>query len=108
MSRTEIVLRSKKPFRYFEIEIIPRVRLDPAFLPSGGMEACPSCGSLNMHRDKSRWDEDPVVLASSMPSGCTLARIHELEGHIVAGEKFVDAVKRLGFSDIVFREMRVS
>ena len=108
LAKPNIVLRSKKPFSYLEIEIEPRLRLDPAFLPGDAMQLCPSCGLLNMHRDKSGWDEDPVVLISSMPPGCLLSRIVGLEGNLVASEEFVEAVRSLGFSDITFREMRVT
>jgi hypothetical protein len=65
--KTEIKQRAKKPFAYLELDIEPHAVLDPAFLPSGGLVPCPSCGRLAMHDIDSGWDEDFVIQQSSIP-----------------------------------------
>jgi uncharacterized double-CXXCG motif protein len=97
--RTELRFRRKNPPELLELELLPRGRLHPDCLPPDRPTPCTKCGRRG-------WSlpEQPMLEAASLPEDLDLFRVGDFTTVIVGSERFVEAVRRLGFEqDILFR-----
>lgn len=100
--RTELRFRKKNPPELLEVELLPRGDLHPDCLP-GRQPPCPKCD-----RDESALPDAPVLDAATLPADLDLFRLDRFLTLIIGTERFVEAVRRLGYEqDLVFREMPV-
>jgi len=99
--RTELSFRQKNPPAMLEPELVPRGRVHPDCLPPDRPAPCEKCGRVGW-----RLPEEPILEAASKPEELDLFRMDEFTQLIVCTERFVEAVRRLGFEqDIHFREL---
>ncbi len=98
--RTELRFRRKSPPELLELEIHPQGRLHPDCLPPDRPPTCETCGREGFSRP-----EEPLLDAASLPTHTDLFRVGNWTTMIIASERFEEAVRRLGLSGIVFREL---
>ncbi|HEX8705553.1 MAG TPA: double-CXXCG motif protein [Myxococcaceae bacterium] len=99
--RTELRFRRKNPPELLEPELLPRGRLHPDCLPVDRPVPCEKCGRRGWKRP-----DEPILEATSLPQNLDLFRVGDFMTMIVGTERFVEAVRRLGYEqDIVFREL---
>jgi uncharacterized double-CXXCG motif protein len=100
--RTALRFRKKNPPELLEMELLPRGRLHADCLP----ERPPPCSQCK--RDGFKWPEEPLLDAATLPQDLDLFRLAGFMTRIIATERFVEAVRRLGYEqDIAFRELPV-
>lgn len=100
--RTELRFRKKNPPELLELELLPRGELHPDCLVESH-PPCPRCGSRGLKRS-----EEPILNAVTLPEGLDLFRMSDFMTMIIVTERFVEAVRRLGYEqDILFRELPV-
>jgi uncharacterized double-CXXCG motif protein len=101
--RTELRFRKKNPPELLELELLPRGHVHPDCLPVDRPPPCQKCGRIGGSRP-----DDLILSAASLPPDLDVFRLGDFQTAIIASERFVDAVRRLGFEqDIVFRELPV-
>jgi len=99
--RTELRFRRKNPPELLEPELLPRGQLHPDCLPADRPTPCEKCGRQGWKRP-----DEPILDAASLPQDLDLFRVGNYTTMIVGTERFVEAVRRLGFEqDILFREL---
>lgn len=98
--RTELRFRQKNAPELWELQVEPRGVLHPDCLPSGLNSRCAKCGRLGLTRP-----EQPVLDASSLPRDRDLFRLFTCMTMLIATERFVDTVRRLGFEEVRFQEV---
>ncbi|MDY7225703.1 double-CXXCG motif protein [Hyalangium rubrum] len=99
--RTEMRFRGKNPPALLELELLPRGRLHPDCLPADRLPPCTKCGRFGVKRP-----DEPILDTATLPSHLDLFRMEDLVTMIIATERFVEAVRRLGYEqDILFREL---
>jgi uncharacterized double-CXXCG motif protein len=99
--QTELRFRQKNPPELLEPELLPRGRVHPDCLPADRPAPCEKCGRFG-------WTlpEEPILEEASLSQDLDLFRVGEFTQMIVGTERFVEAVRRLGFEqDILFREL---
>ncbi|MFP2911728.1 double-CXXCG motif protein [Pyxidicoccus sp. 3LFB2] len=98
---TELRFRGKNPPELLEPELLIRGELHPDCLPPGA-KTCERCGAKNYSLP------DPYILdAATLPTEVDLFRVAGWSSLIIATERFVEAVKRLGLDGVIFREVPV-
>jgi len=101
--RTEFRFRKKNPPELLEMELLPQGRLHPACLPADLPPICPKC-----ERFGASLPDEPILDAATLPGHLDLFRLQDFTTVIIATERFVEAVRRLGYEqDILFRELPV-
>jgi len=113
----ELKWRSKAVPDYFELQILPGLRLAPSYLTRWGVpRTCSVCGVEGQPELPDRasrlayaeWESELVLDASSLPVGeWDLLRIVGAEATIVANDRFQKAVLDLGVTNITFHEIRI-
>jgi uncharacterized double-CXXCG motif protein len=99
--RTELRFRKKDPPELLELELLPHGRLHPDCLPEERPPICTQCERFGV-----RLPDDPILDAASLPSHLDLFRLEDFTTVIIATERFVEAVRHLGYEqDILFREL---
>ncbi|HYI01605.1 double-CXXCG motif protein [Hyalangium sp.] len=99
--RTELRFRKKNPPELLELELLPHGGVHPDCLPVDRSPPCTRCGRLGW-----KLPEDPVLDAATLPDSLDLFRLEDFMTMIIGTERFVEAVRRLGFEqDILFREL---
>jgi uncharacterized double-CXXCG motif protein len=99
--RTEFRFRKKNPPELLELELLPRGRLHPDCLPEDRPPICTQCERFGVGRP-----EAPILDAATLPSHLDLFRQEDFPTVIIATERFVEAVRHLGYEqDILFREL---
>lgn len=99
--RTELRFRKKNPPELLELELLPGGRVHPACLPVDRSPPCIKCGRLGL-----KIPEEPILDAATLPSALDLFRLEDFMTMIIGTERFVEAVRRLGYEqDILFREL---
>nr|WP_158625258.1 double-CXXCG motif protein [Corallococcus terminator] len=83
-----------------EIEIHPHGRLHDTCFPEGRELPCARCG-----RQGGSLPDAPLLDASTLLAGQDLFRLEDYTTIIIATERFVEAVKRLGLEGVVFKEV---
>ncbi|MCY1032686.1 double-CXXCG motif protein [Corallococcus sp. BB11-1] len=86
-----------------EIEIHPHGRLDDSCFLDGRERPCERCG-----RQGDILPDIPILDGSTLPVGQDLFRLADFTTIIIATERFVEAVNRLGLEGVVFKEVPVS
>lgn len=100
--RTALRFRKKNPPELLEMELLPRGEFHPDCLPERPLP-CPKCERRALSRP-----EEPILDAASLPEDQDVFRLAGFLSMIIATERFVEAVRRLGYEqDIAFREMPV-
>lgn len=98
--RTQMRFRRKNPPELLEMELIPQGRFHPDCMPADRPVPCAKCGRRAWKRP-----EEPILEAASLPENLDLFRLRDFTTMIVGTERFVEAVRRLGFEqDVLFRE----
>jgi len=103
----EIRLQSGKPFEHLEIQIEAHAQLAPSCLVDPRAEPCSTCGIRMVELLDEDFGGKPRVKGCSIPDDQMLVQIRDLEEHIIATEPFVEAVRSLEFSNIIFDEIDV-
>jgi uncharacterized double-CXXCG motif protein len=98
--RTELRFRKKNSPELLEMELLPRGRFHPDCLLERP-PPCPKCG-----RDSFKLPDEPILDAASLPQDLDLFRLAGFLTMVIGTERFVEAVRRLGYEhDIAFREL---
>jgi uncharacterized double-CXXCG motif protein len=101
--RTEFRFRKKNPPELLEMELLLHGHLHRDCLPPNLPPACTKCG-----RQSLKLPDEPILDAVTLPSHLDLFRLAGFTTMIIATERFVEAVRRLGYEqDILFRELPV-
>ncbi|KFE67776.1 hypothetical protein DB31_8259 [Hyalangium minutum] len=100
--RTALRFRKKNPPELLELELLPRGKLHPDYLLEQ-RPPCPRCENEPVEAP-----EMPTLDANSLPQDLDVFRFADFLTMIIATERFVEAVRRLGYEqDILFRELPV-
>ncbi len=103
--RTEMRFRSNSPPELLEMELLPRGRVHPDCLPADRPKPCPKCERKGWKRPS---ESDLVLDGATLPQDLDLFRLEDFLTTIIGTERFVEAVRRLGYEqDIAFRELPV-
>lgn len=103
--RTELRFRKKNPPELLEMELLPRGRVHPDSLPADRPVPCPKCERKGWKRPS---ESDLILDGATLPQGLDLFRLEDFLTTIIGTERFVEAVRRLGYEqDIAFRELPV-
>lgn len=100
--RAELRFRQKNAPELWELQLEPRGRLHPDCLPPDLKPPCAKCGRLGLKRP-----EAPLLDAASLPEDRDLFRLGNFLTMLIATERFVDTVHRLGFEEVRFLELPV-
>ena len=98
--RTALRYRQKEAPDLWELQLEPHGLLHPDCIPPDEREPCAKCGHLGFSLPK-----EPLLDAASLPKHLDIFRLANFTTVIVATERFVDTVRRLGFEEISFREL---
>ena len=100
--RTELRFRKKNPPELLELELLPRGELHPEDLLEN-QPPCPRCDYGHSKRA-----EVPPLHGATLPPDLDVFRLSDFLRMIIATERFVEAVRRLGYEqDIAFLELPV-
>ncbi len=100
--RTEFRFRKKPPPVLLEMELLLRGKLHSDCLPERP-PPCPKC-----ERDYFKRPEEPILDGATLPEDLDLFRLAGFMTMIIGTERFVEAVRRLGYEqDVAFRELAV-
>ncbi len=100
--RAELRFRQKNAPELWELQLEPQGRLHPDCLPPDLQPPCAKCGRLGLTRP-----EAPLLDAASLPEDRDLFRLGNFLTMLIATERFVDTVQRLGFEEVLFHELPV-
>jgi uncharacterized double-CXXCG motif protein len=101
--RTELRFRKKNPPELLEMELLLHGHLHRDCLPPDLPPACTKCGRQGL-----KLPDEPILDAATLPSHLDLFRLAGFTTMIIATQRFVEAVRRLGYEqDILFRELPV-
>jgi uncharacterized double-CXXCG motif protein len=98
--RTELRFRKKNPPELLELELHPFGQLHPDCLPPDLPPPCVTCDRQGFTRP-----DEPILLASSLPTHHDLFRLAGFPTMILATERFAEAVRRLELGGVVLREI---
>jgi uncharacterized double-CXXCG motif protein len=97
---TALRFRAKNPPELLEMELLPHGTFHPACLPERP-PPCPKCEGDGFKRP-----EEPILDAATLPRDLDLFRLAGFLTMIIGTERFVEAVRRLGYEqDIAFIEL---
>jgi uncharacterized double-CXXCG motif protein len=97
---TQLRFRKKNPPELLEMEVLPHGGLHPDCVP-GLSPPCPTCERTGLKRP-----EEPILDAATLPQHLDLFRLTDAMSLIIGTERFVEAVRRLGYEqDLAFREL---
>ena len=114
----KIKWRSKRSPEYFELEILPTLRLSPSYMDRLGKSSpCQKCGILRGVRESDlpdrparlahcELDYSPELHAPSLPKEWDLLRIQDREGTIGERERVREAARKTGRTKIRSREAK--
>ncbi|GMT99955.1 hypothetical protein KH5H1_40750 [Corallococcus caeni] len=101
-SKMDLRFRGKTEVDLREIEIHCRGRLHDSCFPGGRERPCERCG-----RQGGSYPDAPILDGRTLTGDLDLFRLTDYTTIIIATERFVDAVNRLGFEGVVFKELPV-
>jgi uncharacterized double-CXXCG motif protein len=103
--RTQLRFRKKNPPELLEMELLPRGRVHPDCLPPDRPAPCSKCGRKGWTRPP---ESELILDAATLPQDLDLFRLEDFLTAILCTERFVEAVRRLGYEqDMAFRELPV-
>jgi uncharacterized double-CXXCG motif protein len=97
-----VSFRVKHPPELLELELELHGRFHPGCLPQDRKPPCPKCGNDPLTLPERFWLD-----AKSLPTGLDVLRFLDAPGFIIATERFVEAVHRLGLDGVTFQELEV-
>jgi uncharacterized double-CXXCG motif protein len=100
--RTELTFRGTSSVELLELQVEAGGMLHPDCLPPGKAAPCATCGRYDFSLPR-----DPILDGASLPHDRDLFRLRNFQTVIVGTNRFVDAVQRLGFEEVGFRELPV-
>jgi uncharacterized double-CXXCG motif protein len=98
----ELDHRGKKPPALLDVELQTHGRLHPVCFPESWKASCRRCG-----RNGNTLPDALVLDAATLPVDMDVFRLRDHPTVIIASERFVNAVGRLGLDEIVFKELPV-
>lgn len=98
--KTQLRLRDKNPPELLELQVEPRGLLHRDCLPRRLPPACVTCGRRDF-----RLPSEPLLDAATLPTDRDLFRLANFQTQIIATERFVDTIQRLGFEEVELREL---
>jgi uncharacterized double-CXXCG motif protein len=97
---TQLRFRKKNSPELLEMELLPHGTLHPSCLPDLP-PPCPKCENVVF-----TLPEEPILNAATLPLDWDLFRLADGLTMIIGTERFVEAVRRLGYEqDLAFREL---
>lgn len=96
----QLRFRQKQSPELLELQIESRGLLHRDCIPSDKVEPCGKCGRYGFSMPK-----EPLLDRASLPAHLDLFRLANFSTLIVATERFVDTVRRLGFEEVSIREL---
>ncbi len=100
--RAELRFRQKSAPELLELQLEPHGRLHPDCLPPDRQPPCTKC-----RRNGLRLPDNRILEAASLPAHLDLFRLSDFGTVLIGTERFVDTVRRLGFEEVLFRELPV-
>lgn len=100
--KPEVKARGKKPFEHLEIQTEAHALLSERCIKRKRPN-CPACGSSGI----SAFIEPDLIVKSSISLDLDLFRMRIRSRYVLATERFVDAVRNLGLTNIVFEPIEV-
>lgn len=100
--KSEIKARGKKPFEYLEIQIEERLQLSERCIKRKRPN-CLACGSSGI----SAFIEPDLIVKSSIPEDVDIFRLSPRNHYIHVTERFFEAVRSLGLTNIRFEPFEV-
>lgn len=94
--------RGRKPPEVLDVELQTHGHLHPVCYPESWKDSCLRCG-----RNGNTLPDALVLDKASLPEDVDVFRLRDFTTVLVASERFVNAVERLGLEDIVFIELPV-
>jgi uncharacterized double-CXXCG motif protein len=94
--------RSKKPPALLDMELQTHGHLHPVCFPESWKDSCRRC-----ERNGNRLPDELVLAEATLPEDVDVFRLRDFTTVLVASERFVNAVERLGLDEIVFIELPV-
>lgn len=98
----EMLSRSKKPPEVVDVELQTHGHLHPFCFPESWKDSCLRCG-----RNGNPLPESLVLDGATLPEDVDAFRLRDYTTVLVASERFVNTVERLGLEDLVFIELPV-
>lgn len=98
----ELSHQGKKPPALLDVELQTRGQLHPVCFPESWKDSCRRCG-----RNGNTLPDAFVLDGATLPSDLDVFRLRDYPTVIIASERFVNAVARLGLDEIVFFEVPV-
>lgn len=98
----ELSHQGKKPPALLDVELQTRGQLHPVCFPETWKASCPRCG-----RNGNTLPDAIVLDGATLPADMDVFRLRDYPTVIIASERFVRAVERLGLDEIVFTELPV-
>lgn len=98
--RMELRFRQKPAPELLELQVEVRGRLHSDCIPPGQAIPCATCGRFGF-----KLPAEPILDVATLPEDRDLFRLANYQTLIVATERFVEAVRRLGFGEVEFREL---
>jgi len=101
--RTALRFLKKNPPDLLEMELLPRGDVHLDCMPERPPPPCPKCEQSSRDRP-----EEPILDAATLPQNMDLFRLAGFSSMLIATERFVEAVRRLGYEqDIAFLKLPV-
>lgn len=94
--------KEKKPPELLDVELHPHGYLHPSCFPEPWKPPCRRCG-----RNENKLPDAMVLNGATLPEDVDVFRLRDYPTVIIASERFVEAVGRLGLDEIVFHEVPV-
>jgi uncharacterized double-CXXCG motif protein len=98
--RTQLRFRQRQAPELLELQIEPRGLLHRDCIPPGKAVPCGKCGRYGF-----TLPDNPILDRASLPEHLDLFRLANRTTVIVASERLVDAIHRLGFEEVSIREL---
>jgi uncharacterized double-CXXCG motif protein len=98
--RTQLRFRQKQAPELLELQIEAHGLLHPDCIPPGKAVPCARCGRYGFSLP-----EQPILDRASLPEHLDLFRLANFTTVIVASERLVESIRRLGFEEVSIREL---
>jgi uncharacterized double-CXXCG motif protein len=92
--------RGKDAPELLELQLRLHGRIHPSIFPPHRKPPCPTCGT-----DSNKLPHPILLDAASLPADVDVFRMEDIPGVILATERFVEAVQRLGLDGVTFRAL---
>jgi uncharacterized double-CXXCG motif protein len=101
--RTQLRFRKRNPPELLEMEVLPRGRVHMDCLPADRPAPCTKCERMGWTLPAS---SELILNSATLPQDLDLFRLEDFLTALIATERFVGVVRRLGYElDLAFREL---